>query len=110
MRIKCPEIFWHGNCGRITITSNLQNNNNNLNSDENDQNNNNNNSNNNNPNSNYLNLIATIINIENNSYFKINPIFISDLNGEHNSTVNICHFSPSGKYLATGNDDNSVII
>ena len=47
---------------------------------------------------------------ENNSNYRIKPIFECELNGAHISTVNICRFSPNGKYLATGSDDNTVII
>lgn len=40
----------------------------------------------------------------------IKPVFLYGLNGAHTSTVNVCRFSPDGKYLATGGDDNAVLI
>ena len=65
-------------------------------------NNNNNNQNNNN--------FQSLTDPENNSNYRIKPIFECELNGAHISTVNICRFSPNGKYLATGSDDNTIII
>ena len=54
---------------------------------------------------------ATVItDPENTSNSRIKPVFECELNGAHISTVNICRFSPNGKYLATGSDDNTVII
>ena len=56
------------------------------------------------------NLLQTLTDPENTSNSRIKPIFECELNGAHISTVNVCRFSPNGKYLATGSDDNSVII
>ena len=56
------------------------------------------------------NNFQTLTDPENNSNVRIKPVFECELNGAHISTVNICRFSPNGKYLATGSDDNSVII
>ena len=64
------------------------------------------NTNNNNSNNNF----QTLTDPENNSNYRIKPVFECELNGAHISTVNICRFSPNGKYLATGSDDNTVII
>ena len=61
----------------------------------------------NNQNSNNL---QTLTDPENTSNVRIKPVFECELNGAHISTVNICRFSPNGKYLATGSDDNTVII
>ena len=65
------------------------------------------NQNNNNVNNNNL---QTLTDPENNSNIRIKPEFEYELNGAHISTVNICRFSPNGKYLATGSDDNTIII
>ena len=65
-----------------------------------------NNANNNNLNNNF----QTLTDPENTSNYRIKPVFECELNGAHISTVNICRFSPNGKYLATGSDDNTVII
>ena len=73
------------------------------------QNNPNSSSNQNNQNNNN-NLLQTLTDPENTSNSRIKPVFECELNGAHISTVNICRFSPNGKYLATGSDDNSVII
>ena len=73
------------------------------------QNNQNSSSNQNNQNNNN-NLLQTLTDPENTSNSRIKPVFECELNGAHISTVNICRFSPNGKYLATGSDDNSVII
>ena len=70
--------------------------------DNGNQNQNNNNVNNNN--------FQTLTDPENNSNIRIKPEFEYELNGAHISTVNICRFSPNGKYLATGSDDNTIII
>ena len=56
------------------------------------------------------NNFQTLTDPENNSNVRIKPVFECELNGAHISTVNICRFSPNGKYLATGSDDNTVII
>ena len=56
------------------------------------------------------NNFQTLTDPENNSNYRIKPVFECELNGAHISTVNICRFSPNGKYLATGSDDNTVII
>ena len=56
------------------------------------------------------NLLQTLTDPENTSNSRIKPIFECELNGAHISTVNVCRFSPNGKYLATGSDDNTVII
>ena len=56
------------------------------------------------------NLLQTLTDPENTSNSRIKPVFECELNGAHISTVNICRFSPNGKYLATGSDDNTVII
>ena len=56
------------------------------------------------------NLLQTLTDPENTSNSRIKPIFECELNGAHISTVNVCRFSPNGRYLATGSDDNSVII
>ena len=63
-----------------------------------------------NGNNNNNNNFQTLTDPENNSNYRIKPIFECELNGAHISTVNICRFSPNGKYLATGSDDNTVII
>ena len=65
------------------------------------------NQNNNNVNNNNF---QTLTDPENNSNIRIKPEFEYELNGAHISTVNICRFSPNGKYLATGSDDNTIII
>ena len=59
---------------------------------------------------NNINNFQTLTDPENNSNYRIKPVFECELNGAHISTVNICRFSPNGKYLATGSDDNTVII
>ena len=56
------------------------------------------------------NNFQTLTDPENTSNVRIRPVFECELNGAHISTVNICRFSPNGKYLATGSDDNTVII
>ena len=56
------------------------------------------------------NLLQTLTDPENTSNSRIKPVFECELNGAHISTVNMCRFSPNGKYLATGSDDNTVII
>ena len=56
------------------------------------------------------NNLQTLTDPENTSNVRIKPVFECELNGAHISTVNICRFSPNGKYLATGSDDNTVII
>ena len=56
------------------------------------------------------NLLQTLTDPENTSNSRIKPVFECELNGAHISTVNVCRFSPNGKYLATGSDDNTVII
>ena len=61
-------------------------------------------------NNNQNNNFQTLTDPENNSNYRIKPVFECELNGAHISTVNICRFSPNGKYLATGSDDNTVII
>ena len=61
-------------------------------------------------NSNNNNNFQTLTDSENSSNYRIKPIFECELNGAHISTVNICRFSQNGKYLATGSDDNTVII
>ena len=61
-------------------------------------------------NNNQNNNFQTLTDAENNSNYRIKPVFECELNGAHISTVNICRFSPNGKYLATGSDDNTVII
>ena len=61
-------------------------------------------------NNNNNNNFQTLTDSENSSNYRIKPIFECELNGAHISTVNICRFSPNGKYLATGSDDNTVII
>ena len=55
-------------------------------------------------------LLRTLTDPENTSNTRIKPVFECELNGAHISTVNVCRFSPNGKYLATGSDDNTVII
>ena len=55
-------------------------------------------------------LLRTLTDPENTSNSRIKPVFECELNGAHISTVNVCRFSPNGKYLATGSDDNTVII
>ena len=57
-----------------------------------------------------INFLQTLTDPENTSNARIKPVFECELNGAHISTVNICRFSPNGKYLATGSDDNTVII
>ena len=57
-----------------------------------------------------FNFLQTLTDPENTSNARIKPVFECELNGAHISTVNICRFSPNGKYLATGSDDNTVII
>ena len=63
-----------------------------------------------NNNQNNNNNFQTLTDPENNSNYRIKPVFECELNGAHISTVNVCRFSPNGKYLATGSDDNTVII
>ena len=64
----------------------------------------------NSPNNQNYNLLQTLTDPENTSNSRIKPVFECELNGAHISTVNVCRFSPNGKYLATGSDDNTVII
>ena len=98
----------NSNPNQLPMQSNPQLNQNNLQNQEetkdniNNINNNNNNQNNNN--------FQSLTDPENNSNYRIKPIFECELNGAHISTVNICRFSPNGKYLATGSDDNTIII
>ena len=88
------------NSNQIQGQSNLQSTlNNPINQNQEDQNNNINNNN-----------FQTLTDPENNSNYRIKPVFECELNGAHISTVNVCRFSPNGKYLATGSDDNTVII
>ena len=62
------------------------------------------------PNNQNNNNFQTLTDPENTSNVRIKPVFECELNGAHISTVNICRFSPNGKYLATGSDDNTVVI
>ena len=41
---------------------------------------------------------------------KIQPEYLYDLAGGHAKTVNCVRFSPNGMYLASGSDDQMVII
>ena len=41
---------------------------------------------------------------------KWEPVHQYDLSGGHNCTVNVVRFSPNGQYLASGSDDQMVII
>ena len=38
------------------------------------------------------------------------PEYKYDMQGGHTSTVNVVRFAPSGQYLASGSDDQMVII
>ena len=62
------------------------------------------------PNNQNNNNFQTLTDPENTSNVRIKPVFECELNGAHISTVNICRFSPNGKYLATGSDDNTAVI
>ena len=41
---------------------------------------------------------------------KWKPEYKYDLQGGHSSTINIVRFSPNGQYLASGSDDQMIII
>jgi WD40 repeat protein len=41
---------------------------------------------------------------------KVKPNYLYDLNGGHTKTVNCVRFSPNGQFLASGADDQLVII
>ena len=94
----------NSNLNALQLQQNPQNG---LNPNQNGEDNGNINQNNNNTNNNNF---QTLIDPENNSNIRIKPEFEYELNGAHISTVNICRFSPNGKYLATGSDDNTIII
>lgn len=42
--------------------------------------------------------------------FKAEPQYQYDLSGGHSKTVNCVRFAPNGQYLASGSDDQLVII
>jgi chromatin assembly factor 1 subunit B len=96
----------NSNLNTLQIQQNPQNGQN-PNQNQNGEDNGNQNQNNNNVNNNNF---QTLTDPENNSNIRIKPEFEYELNGAHISTVNICRFSPNGKYLATGSDDNTIII
>ena len=43
-------------------------------------------------------------------FTKYEPQHLYDLTGGHSSTVNIVRFSPNGQFLASGSDDQMVVI
>jgi WD40 repeat protein len=87
----------NSNLNTLQIQQNPQNGQN-PNQNQNGEDNGNQNQNNNNVNNNNF---QTLTDPENNSNIRIKPEFEYELNGAHISTVNICRFSPNGKYLAT---------
>ena len=111
MQIDIPQIFWHGNRNRVMSIEFY-------------------------PNTNYLvtcgaeneskmylkfweiSLNPTENSLENSgnnsnnesAFSLVKPVFLYELNGSHTSTVNVCRFSPDGKYLATAGDDGAILI